>query len=243
MKKLIVTVDCEGGMHDRCYTKELIDVLEDAFVPATWLLHVSPADPTATSNLYYQEFLHRIPNWHEIGLNASFETDRGYVEDAAERGSILWTARDTLKSHHLKCTAFRAGGYGLRPSDVPYLVDMGFKVDGSIAPGINFKEFANWDDAPRDPYASSADDLRLEGDNKLLHLPLTTHEGKPAHLDLPWSDLESILVANSNREVCTVAVRDYHDSIGNLRNVIAFGKERSAQFATMTQAACEILSK
>lgn len=49
MANVVLTVDCEAAHHDRCYTREYIDVLESNFVPATWLIHVSMKDPDRKS--------------------------------------------------------------------------------------------------------------------------------------------------------------------------------------------------
>ena len=86
MPNVVLTVDCEGAMHERCYTAEYVQILEEEFVPCTWLIHVSLRDPSANTNLYYREFIHRIPSWHEIGVKVNFENERGYVEDPKIRG-------------------------------------------------------------------------------------------------------------------------------------------------------------
>jgi len=239
MPNVVLTVDCEGAMHDRCYTAEYISVLESEFVPCTWLIHCSQKDPSANTNLYYHEFVHKIPSWHEIGMKVNFENERGYVEDPKVRGSILWTARDVLKSHLIKCTAFRAGAFALLPSDVPYLQEIGILVDSSVLPNSDYKMFVNWHGAPRNPYHGSADDLKVEGSNRLLHLPIATHAGKHAYLDLGWNDLEPILEANYDCEVITLGLRDYHDSVATLRRTIEYFRRQGAHFTTMTQAASE----
>lgn len=239
MPNVVLTVDCEGAMHDRCFTGEYIKVLEEEFVPCTWLVHVSLKDPSANTNLYYHEFVHKIPSWHEMGMKVNFENERGYVEDPKERGSILWVARDTLKSHLIKCTAFRAGCFALLPSDVPYLQEMGILVDSSVIPNSDYKMFVNWEGAPAEPYHSDGENLKSEGKNRLLHLPVATHRGKNGYLDLPWDELKELIDANLEREVITLGMRDYHDSVETLRKTIRYFRDRGAHFTTMTQAASE----
>jgi hypothetical protein len=226
-------------MHDRCFTSEYIRVLEGEFVPCTWLIHSSQKDPSANTNLYYHEFVHKIPSWHEIGMKVNFENERGYVEDPKERGSIIWTAKDILKSHMIKCTAFRAGAFALLPSDVPYLEEMGILVDSSVLPDADYKMFVNWCDAPRNPYHSSPNDLKSVGANRLLHLPMATHAGKHGYLDLGFPALEPLLEANADAEVVTLGFRDYHDNVDELKRVIRYYRDRGAHFTTMTQAASE----
>ncbi len=239
MPNVVLTVDCEGAMHDRCYTSEYIKVLEEEFVPCTWLIHVSMKDPSANTNLYYHEYVHKIPSWHEIGMKVNFENERGYVEDEKERGNIIWVAKDTLKSHMIKCTAFRAGAFALMPSDVAYLEEIGILVDSSIIPDANYKMFVNWAGAPHNPFHSSKSDLKVEGNNRLLHLPVATHEGQHGYLDLGFEPLVPLFEANDSCEVITLGMRDYHDSIEDLKKTIRYFRDKGAHFTTMTQAASE----
>jgi hypothetical protein len=239
MPNVVLTVDCEGAMHDRCFTAEYIRVLEEEFVPCTWLIHVSLKDPSANTNLYYHEFVHKIPSWHETGMKVNFEGERGYIEDPKERGNVLWVARDTLKSHMIKCTSFRAGCFALLPSDVPYLQEMGILVDSSVIPNSEYKMFVDWHGAPHEPYHSDAEDLRSEGTNRLLHVPLATHGGKNGYLDLPLNELTALIDANAEREVLCLGFRDYHDSVESLRRTIRYLRGKGAHFTTLTQAASE----
>lgn len=237
MPNVVLTVDCEGAHHDRCYTREYIKILEEEFVPASWMIHVSMKDPSANTNLYYHEYLHKIPNWHELGMKVNFENERGYVEDEKERGNILWVAKDTLKSHLIKATSFRAGAFALLPSDVKYLEDMGILVDSSVVPDADYKMFVDWHGAPHEPYHSAAEDLKKEGSNKLLHLPIAVHEGKTGYLN--GEDLEPLFAANLEREVIVLGVRDYMDSSDALRRAIQYFRNKGAHFTTLTQAASE----
>lgn len=239
MPNVVLTVDCEGAMHDRCYTAEYIRVFEQEFVPATWLIHVSLKDPSANTNLYYHEFIHKIPSWHEMGMKVNFENERGYVEDAKERGNILWVAKDTLKSHMIKCTSFRAGCFALTPSDVPYLEEMGILVDSTPVPDSSYKMFVDWAGAPHEPYHSSSDNLHKEGGNRLLHIPVATHDGAYGYLDHGYENLMPLFEANSGREVICLGVRDYMDSVEDLRKTIRYFREKGAHFTTLTQAASE----
>jgi len=239
MPNVVLTVDCEGAMHDRCYTSEYIKVLEEEFVPCTWLIHVSLKDPSANTNLYYHEFVHKIPSWHEMGMKVNFENERGYVEDEKERGNIIWVAKDTLKSHMIKCTAFRAGAFALVPSDVPYLEEIGILVDSSVVPDANYKMFVNWAGAPHNPYHSAKGNVKEEGGNRLLHLPIATHAGQHGYLDQGFDNLVPLFEANLNNEVITLGMRDYFDSVDDLRKTIRYFREKGAHFTTMTQAASE----
>jgi hypothetical protein len=200
---------------------------------------VSLKDPSANTNLYYREFIHKIPSWHEMGMKVNFENERGYVEDPKERGNIIWVAKDTLKSHMIKCTAFRAGAFALMPSDVPYLEEIGILVDSSIVPDANYKMFVNWEGAPHNPYHSDKADLKQPGNNQLLHLPIATHQGQHGYLDMGFEALVPLFEANQDAEVITLGMRDYHDSVADLKKTIRYFREKGAHFTTMTQAASE----
>ncbi|MBX3120286.1 MAG: hypothetical protein KF784_14570 [Fimbriimonadaceae bacterium] len=239
MPNVVLTIDCEGAHHDRCFAKDYIDVLEESFIPASWLIHVSLKDPSANTDLYYHEFIHKIPNWHEVGMKVNFEDDRGYVEDERERGNIIRVAKDTLKSHRIKTTSFRAGCFALMPSDIKYLEDVGIIVDSSVVPDADYKMFVDWAGAPRNPYHSSADDLKKEGANRILHVPISTHNGVHGYLDQGFDVLESLFEANLNSEVICLGMRDYQDSIEDLRKTIAYFRAKGAHFTTLTQAASE----
>ncbi len=239
MPNVVFTIDCEGAHHDRCFTPEYIDVLESEFVPATWLIHVSMKDASSNTNLYYREFIHKIPNWHEIGMKVNFENERGYIEDPKERGNVIRIAKDTLKSHLVKATAFRAGAFALLPSDIPHLEDIGILVDSSVIPDAEYRMFVDWNGAPHEPYHSSTDDLKAEGKNRILHIPVAVHEGKHAYLDLGFDACKEIFEANIDREVICIGMRDYTDSAATLKHAIRYFRMKGAHFTTLTQAASE----
>lgn len=239
MPNVVITVDCEGAHHDRCFTPEYIDILESHFVPASWLIHVSMKDPSANTQLYYREYIHKIPNWHEIGMKVNFENDRGYVEDPKERGNIIRIAKDTLKSHLVKCTAFRAGAFALTSGDIPHLEDIGILVDSSVIPDAEYRMFVDWDGAPHEPYHSHPDDLKKEGTNRILHIPVAVHNGKHAYLDQGFEACQPIFEANLDREVICLGLRDYVDAAEALRQTIRYFRDKGAHFTTLTQAASE----
>lgn len=239
MPTVILTIDCEAAQHDRCFTGDLIRVCEDEFVPATWMIHSSLKDPTANTNLYYHEYFHKIPNWHEIGMKVAFENERGYLEDPKERGNVIRVAKDALKSHQAKVTSFRAAAFALLPTDIPYLEDVGILVDASVVPDAEYKMFVDWAGAPREPYHSHKEDLKQAGDNKMLHVPMATHHGLHGYLDKGFDALVPLFEANLKNETICLGARDYHDSVEDLRKTIQFFRKHGAHFTTLTQCASE----
>jgi hypothetical protein len=134
MPNVVVSIDCEAANEGKAYTKELIRVAEEFTIPLTWLIYVSEKDPLSNLDLYRNEFFHRIPSWHEIGLLVKFESSQGYISDPSARGDLIRIAKDAIKSRHIKPTAFRAHSFDLLPSDLPHLEEAGFIVDGSSCP-------------------------------------------------------------------------------------------------------------
>lgn len=239
MHTVVLTVDCKAAHHERCYTGDIIKLAERHFVPITWLIHISELDPSANTNLYYREYFHKIPNWHEIGMNVYFENDRGYVEDPKERGNIIQIAKDVLKSHRAKPTSFRAGCFALKPSDLRYLEEIGVVVDSSSVSGSEYKMFVDWTGGPTQPYHPSYDDVKTEGNSKILTIPVSCANGKHAYLDREADEVLDILNACGSHKVYCIGMRDYQDSIDALEGVVKSLRNEGAHFSTLTQCASE----
>jgi hypothetical protein len=239
MPTVALTVDCKAAHHDRCYTKEIINLAEKLFVPITWLIHVSESDPSANTNLYYKEYMHKIPSWHEIGMHVYFENDRGYVEDPRERGVIIQMAKDVLKSHRIMATSFRAGAFALMPTDLKYLEDIGIVVDSSSVSGSEYKMFVDWTGGPTEPYHPSSEDLKTKGESKILCVPVTAAGGKYAYLDKGFDDILPVLDSCMDREVLCIGMRDYTDCAKALGDLVGHLRAKGAHFSTLTQTASE----
>ena len=99
--------------------------------------------------------------------------------------------------------------------------------------------FVNWAGAPHNPYHSDKSDLKVAGSNRLLHLPIATHNGQHGYLDMGFDALVPLFEANQDAEVITLGMRDYHDSVEDLKKTIRYFRDKGAHFTTMTQAASE----
>ncbi|MBC8063228.1 MAG: hypothetical protein H7Y17_00235, partial [Chlorobia bacterium] len=88
-------------------------------------------------------------------------------------------------------------------------------------------------------YHSSGEDLKKEGNNKVLHVPVATHNGQMGYLDAGFENLTALFEANMDREVICLGLRDYHDSVEDLGKTIRYFREKGAHFTTLTQAASE----
>jgi hypothetical protein len=71
--------------------------------------------------------------------------------------------------------SYRAGRFGISPSQVPVLEDLGYKVDSSVTPLVSWADQGGPDfrDAPARPYHPSYLDVRREGNARLLEVPVT----------------------------------------------------------------------
>lgn len=242
MPTVTVTLDCEADAYPRCYTPDYIKVAEEFTIPFTWLLQVSGKDPMGNTNLYYKEYLHRIPSWHEFGLHLHFEDREGrYVENPKDRAEMIQMGKDMVKQAHIKPTSFRAGSYALIPSDLKYLEDIGILVDTSPIPDADYKMFVDWNGAPSKPYHPSYDDLCKPGEAKLLMVPVATHQGKVAYLDEGWDTLKGILEHHLNQQTPVICLggHDYQDGVDTLREAILFLKKHGARFTSLTQLVSE----
>ena len=240
MATVSITVDCEAADKGRCYTRELVRAAEEFTVPLTWLILTSEKDPLSNLDLYYNEFFHRIPSWHEVGLLVRFENSHGYISDPGERGNAIRVGRDALKSRHVKPTSFRAAGFDLLPSDLRHLEDSGFLVESSSVPGAADKHGVSRPPAPEQPYRPSYENLNKPGDAKILAAPLATHRGVCGYLDLGWEKVQPILDRRlTGTGAIVLAVSDYVGAAETLRKTIALCKERGARFSSLTQLAAE----
>jgi hypothetical protein len=242
MPTVIFTVDCESAHENRhCYTRDLAKVAEEFNVPITWMIYVSGKDPMSNVLLYHQEYLHRIPSWHEQGLHLHFEDDNGFVEDPTERAEMIRMGKDVLKSCHVKPTAFRAGSFALLPSDIKVLEDVGFIVDSSAVPQANYKMFVDWTGAPTQPYRLSNDSVITPGNSTIMELPVATLNGSAGYLNGEFGAIKPVLEYHAdNSEVIVLGAYDYKDSAETLREAIIFFKSKHARFATLTSAALEL---
>jgi len=238
MPTVAISVDCESAATGKCYARELIQVAEEFTVPLTWLIFVSEKDPLSNLDLYYNEYFHRIPSWHEIGLLAKFENSQGYISEPHQRGDVIRIGRDALKSRHVKPTAFRAHGFDLMPSDLAQLEEAHFLVDASSCPGCADKHGVMRPPAPDQPYHPSYTDLNTAGDAKMLSVPLASHGGVCGYLDNSWEKVEPVLTQNlTNKNIVNLALTDSVDDAETLRKTLTLCKERGARFVTLTQVA------
>ncbi|MCS6829460.1 MAG: hypothetical protein RMM08_07610 [Armatimonadota bacterium] len=240
MATVVVSVDCAAANQGQCYTPELVRVAEEFHVPMTWLITVSASDPMSNIMLYHREYLHRIPSWHEIGLRVHFQSNGNRITSERERAILIQEGKDLLKQCHVKPTAFRAAEHDLRSSDLRYLEDIGIMVDGTPAPGVVMEGTADWTGAPAQPYHPAYDNVKAQGDARLLLVPLAAHEGHVAYLDQDWGSLRKILDRYLRESpVISIGARDWANGVANWRECAVYLREHGCRFVTLSQLASE----
>ncbi|MEO5842097.1 MAG: hypothetical protein ABIQ73_24530 [Acidimicrobiales bacterium] len=74
-------------------------------------------------------------------------------------------------------TSFRAGRFGIGPNTLPILESLGYVVDSSVTPGINWSVYdgPNFMGAPTQPYHPDPTDFTKRGASNVLEVPMTIH--------------------------------------------------------------------
>ena len=228
-----VSVDCVCASQGKCYVSEIVAVAEQFHIPLTWLLGVDEHDPMSNVKLYHNEYLHRIPAWHEIGLYLKFDTG---PSNTVARGDLIRIGKDILKQFSIKPTAFRAANGNLEADDLRALEDIGILVDST--PGSSAGRPLG---APKAPYHPAYDHLHQAGDAKLWIVPVANVGGARGYLDDGFDKVKPILDAQlQESSYLSLGMCDCIDNRDNLRHVADYLKKQQARFVTLTQMASEL---
>lgn len=228
-----ISVDCVCASQGKCYVKEIVAASEQYNVPLTWLLGVAEHDPLSNVKLYHNEYLHRIPSWHEIGLHLTFDASTG---NTVARGDLIRIGKDVLKQFSIKPTAFRAANGDLEADDLRSLEDIGIIIDST--PGSSAGRPLG---SPNSPYHPSYANVHQSGDAKLLIAPVANVGGARGYLDEGFDKIKPIIDAQLNEtSILSLALCDCMDNGDNLRHVLDYLKKHGARFVTMTQLASEL---
>ncbi len=228
-----LSVDCICAAHGKCYVSEIVAVAEQYTVPMTWLLGVAEHDPMSNVKLYHNEYQHRIPAWHELGLYLTFDTGAG---NTVERGDLIRIGKDILKQFSIKPTAFRAAHGDLEAGDLKALEDIGILIDST--PGSSAGRPLT---APKTPYHPSYTQLHQPGDAKIWIVPVANVGGARGYLDDGFDKLRPVIDAHLEESpILSLAMCDCTDNAENLRHVISYLKQKQARFVTLTQLVAEL---
>jgi len=228
-----ISVDCVCAAQGKCYVSEVVAVAEQFKIPLTWLLGVAEHDPLSNVKLYHNEYFHRIPAWHELGLYLTFDTSAG---NTVERGDLIRIGKDILKQFSIKPTAFRAANGDLEAGDVRALEDIGILVDST--PGSSAGRPL---DAPKAPYHPSYTQVHYPGNAGLWVIPVANVGGARGYLDDGFDRLKPIIDASlAESSILSLGMSDCIDNADNLRHVASYLKQQQARFVTLTQLVSEL---
>lgn len=230
---VVISVDCVCAAQGKCFVSEIVAVAEEQKIPLTWLLGVAEHDPMTNVKLYHNEYLHKIPAWHELGLYITFDTSAGNTVD---RGDLIRIGKDVLKAYSIKPTSFRAAKGDIEASDLPALEDIGILVDST--PGSSAGRPAGSTSAPYHPSYSNP---QQPGDAKIWELPVANVGGTHGYLDEGFDKVKAVIDATlAETSVLSLAMHDCVDNKATLESVVAYLKSLNARFVTMTQLATEL---
>ena len=228
-----ITVDCMCALQGKCYVSEIVEVAEILRIPLTWMLDIAEHDPMSNIKLYHNEYLHRIPAWHEQGMHISFDTSTG---NTVARGDLIRLGKDLLKQYSIKPTSFRAANGDLETDDLIALEDIGILVDATLGSSTGRPM-----SAPKSPYHSSYSNLHQEGDSKLWLVPVANVGGAHGYIDLGFDRLKPIIESHlSESNILCLGMCDCEDNAENLHHVVSYLKQRGARFVTLTQLVTEL---
>jgi len=223
MGTIVIGVECRAAGAAKCYARELVQIAEDACVPFTWLITVSARDPMSNVRLYHEEYLHRIPAWHEVGVWLDV-TDEGASEDSRSRSHLPRLGKEMLKQCHVKPVCCVWSGSPVSGNDVRGLVDAGIlavaaEVTGRAAPPIG-------------PYHPAFDDPSTEGGAPLWLLPL---KGISVG-DVSEVRLEGLEYGAGAGATLLVTVRDDRDDTVSLAHMLKLAARSGVRTRTLTPA-------
>ena len=228
-----ISVDCVCAAQGKCFVSEIVAAAEQYRIPLTWLLGVAEHDPLANTKLYHNEYLHRIPAWHELGLHLTFDTG---VNSTIARGDLIRVGKDILKQFSIKPTAFRAANGDLEADDLRALEDIGILVDST--PGSSAGRPVG---SPTPPDHPSYTNLHQSGDARLWVVPVANVGGARGYLDEGLDRIKPVIDAQLQESpYLSLALHDCKDNADNLRHVVDYLKKRGARFVTMTQLVTEL---
>jgi hypothetical protein len=228
-----ISVDCICAAQGKCYVSQVVAVAEQFNIPLTWLLDVAEHDPLSNVKLYHNEYLHRIPAWHELGLHLTFDTGAG---NTVERGDLIRIGKDILKQFSIKPTAFRAANGDLEASDLKALEDIGILVD--TTPGSSAGRPLG---APNKPYHPSYDHQHHPGHAKIWIVPVANVGGARGYLDDGFDKVKPVIDAwLAESPVLSLGLCDCVDNATNLHHVADYLKKQGARFVTLTQLVTEL---
>lgn len=114
------------------------------------------------------------PDAFEPEVTSVFQRD--YAPDV-ERAKLTYTTDLFIRAFDHQPQSFRAGRFGVGPASIGILEDLGYAVESSVTPHMDWTSSGApglaFEDAPTQPYHPDARDPGREGDARILEVPVT----------------------------------------------------------------------
>ena len=228
-----ISVDCFCAAKGKCFVPEIVSTAEAHRIPLTWLIGVAEHDPLSNLKLYHNEYFHRIPAWHELGLFLQFDSG---ISNTVERGDLVRIGKDVLKQFSIKPTAFRAANGDLEAADLLALEDIGIMIDST--PGSCGGRPAS---TSKEPYRPSYANPHQSGEARMWIAPVANIGGARGYLDLGFEKVRQVIDAHLlESSILSLGMSDCEDNAETLSATVYYLKKMGARFVTMTQLATEL---
>jgi len=112
-----------------------------------------------------------------------------YAYDTAVEAEKIKNLTEMIeKKFGTRPVSYRAARYGADLNTIKSLEQLGYKVDSSVTPQIDWSGQGgpNHTSSPKQPYFVSADDLYSPGDSKILEVPITISKKRFPYLSTNW---------------------------------------------------------
>lgn len=110
-----------------------------------------------------------------------------------ERAKLSWLTEAFRTAFGRAPRSFRAGRFGIGPSTIPILEELGYAVESSVTPHVDWSDVSaglSFVGAPTQPYAPDRRDPARPGESTLLEVPVTIRPHALARVPLLGSRIE-----------------------------------------------------
>lgn len=135
-----------------------------------------------------------------------------------ERAKLEWLTHSFRTAFGRAPRSFRAGRFGIGPHTVPILEELGYAVDSSVTPHVNWSAVSrglSFVDAPTQPYHPDPSDPGRPGSSALLEVPITIRPRVSSRLPLVGRWIEPRWLRpthNDGKQLVAVALDEIKDT-------------------------------
>ncbi|MBX3230901.1 MAG: hypothetical protein KIT84_36190 [Labilithrix sp.] len=122
------------------------------------------------------------PGAWEPEVTRDFQRD---YEGDIEKRKLTYLTDQFIRTFQHQPVSFRAGRFGIGPRTIRILEDLGYSVESSVTPNVDWSKAGSpgltFADAPTQPYRPDPDDPTRPGSSTILEIPITI---RPRFLNL-----------------------------------------------------------